>query len=102
MVTFTTADLPSNIVTVEEVNAWSSLVLAKTAGTILIQEIAGAPPELAASSNPFQILAEASDYHHRLLSRTTLRMFPDWYSRKLWKAVQELTTGTVPAEFKQI
>lgn len=104
MVTLNIAtDIPTNINTVERLSAWCALVLQSTAGSVLINEVAGGAPELAASSAPFQITAVSNDFHFRLLSRQSLRLSADWYSsNRLWMGVQELATGSVPAAFRQV
>lgn len=98
----TASDIPINIVTVEQINAWSGLILSKVAASQLVYEVAGAAPELAATSNPYQILSTSTDYHHRLISRSSLRLNADWYSSRMWLAVQELTTDAIPAEFRLV
>lgn len=96
-------DIPTNINTVERLAAWCALVLQSSAGDVLISEIAGGAPELAATSSPFHITATPNDYHFRLLSRQSLRLANTWASsNRLWMNVQELSTGTVPAEFRQV
>jgi hypothetical protein len=103
MVAFNQAnDLPSNIVTVEQLSAWSGLILSRTAVNQLVFEVAGAAPELAAASNPYQILSDNADYHHRLVQRQSLRLVENWYSTRMWLAVQELSTDPIPAEFRLV
>jgi hypothetical protein len=96
------ADLPANLVTLEQLSAWSSLAMQATSGSVITQEIAGAAPELAISANPFQIVAVENDYHYRLVCRQSIRLLPDWYSRKIWLAAQELSVAPLPAVFRAV
>lgn len=94
------SDLPSNIVTLEQLAVWVALALQATAGSVTVNEIAGAAPELSVSANPFQIVAVENDYHYRMVIRESIRLSSDWYSRKLWLASEELTTNGLPAVFR--
>jgi hypothetical protein len=101
MVTFNrSTDLPSSIVTVEQNAAWSLRVLYSVAPSLLITEVAGSSPELVVSSNPFPVLSDPNDYHTRLIQRCSFRLQDDWDSKKLWLAVNEISTNPIPAYFK--
>lgn len=97
-----TSDLPSNIVTVEQLVAWGERVLVATSPQLLITEIAGASPELAVSASPFPVLSDPNDYHDRLICRASLRLLPNWDSMRLWLAVAELNTNAIPAQYRQV
>ena len=96
------SDIPSSITTLEQLAAWSLLALQSINNEVLIQESAGAAPELIVSANPFRILADPADYHERLLTRLSLRLQEDWYTKKLWLAAEEISTDTLPAVFRQV
>lgn len=100
MTAFSKTDLPDNVVTLEQLFVWVALALQSTAGSVTIQEIAGAAPELAVAATPFRIVATEGDYHDRLIVRGSIRFANDWFSRKAWLAAQELTATALPAIFR--
>ena len=71
-------DIPSNINTVEKLAAWCALVLQSVTGSATIPEVTGASPELVATSAPYYITANPTDFHYRLLSRQSLRLIATW------------------------
>lgn len=100
MTAFSKTDLPDNVVTLEQLFTWVSLALQSTAGSLAIQEIAGAAPELAIACTPFRIVATEGDYHDRLIVRGSVRFADDWFTRKAWLATEELTATALPAIFR--
>lgn len=100
MTVFNKTDLPDNVVTLEQLFVWAALALQTTAGAVVVQEIAGAAPELAIACTPFRIVATEGDYHDRLVVRASIRFANDWFTRKAWLASQELTTTALPAIFR--
>lgn len=100
MTVFSKTDLPDNVTTLEQLFVWTALALQSTAGSVTVQEIAGAAPELAIACTPFRIVATEGDYHDRLVVRASVRLANDWFTRRVWLASQELSTTALPAIFR--
>ncbi|MEO1211085.1 MAG: hypothetical protein AAFX78_16285 [Cyanobacteria bacterium J06638_20] len=96
------SDIPSSISTLEQLSAWTLLALQDINGDLLIQEAANAPSELAIAANPYRIVVDPSDYHTRLLTRASIRLEDDWFTKKLWLAVQEFSADALPAKFRVV
>ena len=97
-----TTDLPANIVTLEQLIAWSMATMNAIAPDLLISEIAGSSPELVVSCSPFPVLTDPADYHVRLIYRASIRLSNDWNTGKIWLAAQQLSTKSIPAAYKQV
>lgn len=97
-----TTDLPSNVVSLEQLIAWSMITMNAIAPNELITEIAGSSPELVITANPFPILTDPSDYHVRLICRASIRLSSTWNTNKIWLAAQQLSTNAIPADYKQV
>lgn len=100
MTAFVAADIPSSIVTVEQLVAWGTRILQRNNPALLITEVAGSSPELQISSNPFPVLADPSDFHTRLVSRVSFRLASNWDTKKLWLGVQEFSVTAIPADLR--
>lgn len=96
MTTFTA--LPSGILTVEQVNLWSVLVLQSVNGSKALIEQTNAYPEEVAYWNMFKSPNDGL----RTLGRINLPMDPLLASdrtKKMWMFANELTIGAVPATY---
>jgi hypothetical protein len=95
MTAFVKADLPADVLTVEQVFAWSLSVLEFNLGSLSYPEtIAG--NEYYVSNKT----GRALDGTLRRIGRVSLELTADYQTRPIWKAVKELNTGTIPAAFK--
>jgi hypothetical protein len=98
MTTFATSQLPSGIITVEQVHLWSTLVLTSVNGTKAIIEATNSYPEEMSQWNMFRSPNDGL----RTLCRVNLQIDPLVASdktKKMWLFANELTTGTIPTTF---
>jgi hypothetical protein len=91
-------DIPSQIVTLEQLAAWAGLALTNVNPSLTAIEGQGYT-ERCCQANPYFI---AADNKHRLIIRQSIVLSSDYLSggRKLWLFAQELSTTAVPAIFK--
>jgi hypothetical protein len=100
------ADIPATITTVEQLQAWCSVVLSSiNLSTTAIEgrDATNSYSTRVAIAEPWFMSAVNTDLHWRFISRASLRMNPDWVqgSSKIWTRVQELNTTTpVPDALK--
>ncbi|MFM2430715.1 MAG: hypothetical protein RLZZ511_1928 [Cyanobacteriota bacterium] len=98
MTTFTKAELPSDINTVEQVALWCALVLNAVNGQKAVIEAVNTIPEPIAQYNIFQSPNDGL----RTLTRLDLPLDPasaSDRSKKLWRFANEMTIGAIPAPF---
>ena len=95
MTTFQTADIPNDVVTVEQLFVWAGSILEFNSGSESYREtIAGNEYFVSIKKG------RAVDGTLRIIPRVSLQMTDDYPTRPQWKAVDELTQGTIPASFK--
>jgi hypothetical protein len=96
MTTFSSANLPSNITTVEQLAFWCNLVLTVSNGTKSIVERVNSYPEAISQYNVFQSPNDGL----RILSRLNIPLDPAVAAdktKKMWMFANEMTAGTIPA-----
>jgi hypothetical protein len=94
MTTLALSQIPSGINTVEQLNAWSCLVLRSVSGTREVTEQEGYLPQRIAVAP----IAETPGQGIRMTTRASLEMVPgyDTATTKLWKQVKEQVEGEYP------
>lgn len=97
MTAFATADIPSDITTIEQLHAWTGAILELNSGS-------DSYPETIAGNEYFVSLKKgrALDGTLRRISRVSLELTADYQTRSIWKGVKELKQGTIPDSFKAI
>lgn len=98
MTTFTKAELPSGIVTVEQLAIWTNSVLVAVNGNKAIVEALNTVPELIAQYNVYQTPNDGL----RQLSRLNVPMDPAVFvdnTKKYWLHAKEMTVGAIPSVF---
>jgi hypothetical protein len=98
MTTFSKAELPSSIVTVEQLAIWVDSVMTAVNGTKAIVEAQNTVPELVAQYNLFQSPNDGM----RQLVRLNIPMDPNLFldnTKKYWMHAKEITVGNIPAGF---
>jgi len=91
-------DIPNAIVTLEQLSAWSNLVLARINPTLAVLE--------AENYNQFVVqsgIFSAADNSNRLVGRTSLSLDMNYISdrsKKLWMFVHEFGNVQIPDAFK--
>ena len=91
-------DIPNAIVTLEQLNAWSNLTLARINPTLAVLE----------SENYSQFVMQsgifsAADNSNRLVGRASFELDMNYISdrsKKLWMFVNEFSNVQIPAAFK--
>lgn len=95
-----TADIPSNINTLERLAAWTILALRRVNPTQQILEIPGANPEKVIQA----AIIQADDDSIRLFGRVSISIESDYAEdnvNKLWMKAEELSNTVLPDAFKQ-
>jgi hypothetical protein len=97
MTTLALSQIPSGINTVEQIHAWSGLVLRSVSGTREVTEQEGYLPQRIAVAP----ISETPSQGIRMTVRASLEMVPgyDAATTKLWKQVKEQVEGTIPAAY---
>ena len=95
MTTFNTADIPNDVVTYEQLFVWASSILEFNSGSDSYRETVAGNEYFVSIKK-----GRAVDGTLRIIPRVSLEMEEDYPNRPQWKAVKELTQGTVPASFK--
>jgi hypothetical protein len=98
MTTFSKAELPSNIVTVEQLAIWVNNVLVAVNGNKAVVEAQNTVPELVAQYNVYQTPNDGV----RQLVRLNIPMDPALFvnnTKRYWLHAKEMTVGSIPAEF---
>lgn len=97
MTTYTPANLPSNINTVERLALWSGLLLSRLNPTLSVLEVANATPEKAAQISFFR----AADNSLRVNIRLSIPIDGTYETqvRKFWENAQELSNTAIPTAF---
>ena len=95
MTTFATADIPSDITTIEQLHAWTGAILELNSGS-------DSYPETIAGNEYFVSIKKgrAVDGSLRSITRVSLPLVADYQTRPIWKQVDTLKDGTIPASFK--
>lgn len=91
-------DIPTQIVTLEQLAAWAALTLSNINPSLTVVEGVGYT-ERAAQATVFWIQADAK---HRLIGRQSIQFSPDFQAggKKPWLFAMELSTTAIPAAFK--
>jgi hypothetical protein len=98
MTTFTKAELPSTIATVEQLVVWGTMVLTAANGTKKLVEATNTYPVPVAEWNTFQSPADGL----RQLCRVNIQMDEAVgadNSKKFWMFAKELTGGNIGAVY---
>jgi hypothetical protein len=97
MTVFNRAELPDNIVTIEQLVAYGSLALMAMNPNVAAIEGVGIS-QRAAQAGTFFIDADGK---HRLLCRVSLEISPDYLAggKQTWTYVQPLSENLLPANF---
>lgn len=100
MTAFTPSDIPSEINTVEKLEAWASTLLSNLNPDQTAVETTGSLTRTA-SSAPFYITA-SDPATWRNISRVSVPLSKDWQGggNQIWNYVQELSATPIPASFK--
>lgn len=95
MTAFLTADIPSDVTTVEQLFVWAGAILELNSG-------ADTYPETVAGSEYTVSIkrGRAFDGTLRIIPRASFELVDDYQTRPLWKQPKELKQGTIPASFK--
>lgn len=91
-------DIPSNIVTLEQLAAWCGLALSNINPSVKAVEGVGYS-ERCSQAGIFYVEA---DNKYRLLCRQSLQVSPDYLAGglKMWTYIQPLSNTALPATFK--
>jgi hypothetical protein len=92
------ADIPNAIVTLEQLDAWVGLTIARINPSLAVLEAENYAQFVAQSG-----IFSAADNSNRLLVRTSLKLDPNYISdrsKKLWMFVEEFSNVAIPAAFK--
>jgi hypothetical protein len=98
MTTFTKAELPSGIVTVEQLAIWVDSVLVAVNGNKAVVEAQNTVPELVAQYNVYQTPNDGV----RQLVRLNVPMDPALFvdnTKKYWLHAKEMTVGSIPTVY---
>jgi hypothetical protein len=99
MSAFSPSDLPDSINTVEKLHIWSCMVLQHLNPELTVIEVNGAL-DRAMLSQPWFITATNPPVW-RNISRSSIQLNSNWQrGGKLWTYAQELSSATIPGEFK--
>lgn len=99
MVAFSKADLPDSINTVEKLELWAVTLLQHLNPTTTVIEAAGST-DRAVVSQPWFITADATP-KWRVISRSSIEVNSNWQrGGKIWNFAVELSSATIPSEFK--
>lgn len=99
MVALSKADIPDGINTVEKLAVWCDTILQHLHPEVLVIEAAGGQ-DRAIVSQPWFIPA-ATPPRWRVISRSSIEISPNWQrGGKIWGHAIELSTGSIPSEFK--
>jgi hypothetical protein len=98
MTAITKADIPADIVTLEQLAAWCSVALATLNSAATVVEGAGIV-ERACQANPYFIAASTTN---RLLVRLSLELAPDYLVRaeKIWMSAMPFSETELPASLR--
>jgi hypothetical protein len=91
-------DVPNAIVTLEQLNAWCGLTIARINPSLATLEAENYAQFVAQSG-----IFSSADNTNRLLIRTSLALDPNYISdrsKKLWMFVNEFSNVAIPAAFK--
>ena len=95
MTTFDSADIPADVVTIEQLHAWTGSILELNAGSDSY------PETVAGNEYEFSIKkGRAFDGSLRMIIRSSFVLVEDHQTRPVWKQVEEDKQGTIPANFK--
>ena len=99
MTAFSTANIPSNVDTLEELAAWACSALAEVNGSEQIQTAAGSV-EPVATVQTFNFVAEDTN-PERLVCVLYLPLSQDWRSQgKIWSnGINEISATALPAGY---
>jgi hypothetical protein len=91
-------DIPSQIVTVEQLHSWSGLLLANINPALTAIEGAGYSERTSQAS----IYYIQADNRYRLISRQSIAFSPNYLAggSKLWMFAQDLSATAIPAVFR--
>jgi hypothetical protein len=98
MTTFTKAELPSGIVTVEQLMVWGDSVLVAVNGNKAVVEAQNTVPEFVAQYNVYQTPNDGM----RHLVRVNVPMDPALFvdnTKKYWLHAKEMTVGSIPTVY---
>lgn len=100
MTAFTTADLPTNIDTVEKLAVWVSMVLNNINLQKTVQEVAGTSQPVAVSQ--LFVYNDNGTIKHRYVGRISVDISADYQqgTTKLWTHAQALSATATPTGFK--
>lgn len=100
MTTFNAADIPPEITTVEQLNVWTSNVLAYLYPDLAVLESAGQAVRVA-SSGPFQITA-TDPSQWRNVSRVSVGLDAKWLGdgNQIWSYALPMGAVAIPPNFK--
>ncbi|PSB16048.1 glucose-6-phosphate dehydrogenase [Phormidesmis priestleyi ULC007] len=91
-------DIPSSIVTLEQLHAWSGLTLSRINPSLAILEAENFAQYVMQSG-----IFSAADNSNRLLTRASLALDMNYISdrsKKLWMFANEFSAVAIPAAFK--
>lgn len=94
-----TADIPSNINTLERLAVWAVVALRRVNPTLQVLELPGGQPERAAQA----AIIQADDDTIRMFGRISIPLdsgYAETNGVKLWMHAQELSNTALPAAFK--
>lgn len=101
MVAFSRTDLPDSVNTVEKLIVWSETLLQNLCPDITAVEVAGGSDNIAISQ-PWFIKA-SNPPGWRVISRSSIPVSAQWQrSGKIWTHAIEVSSASIPAEFKSI
>lgn len=99
MVAFVKSDIPDSINTLEKLAVWAGTVLNDLHTGLSVVESSDYM-ERAAQSAPYLITA-VDPAVWRVITRTSIELQPQWRrSGKIWEYAKELSTQSIPTEFK--
>ena len=95
MTAFATADIPSDVNTVEELTMWCMAILELNSGNDTY-------PETIAGSEFLVSIKKGRAYDGTLrrIARVSFELTSDYQTRSMWTATEELKSGVIPASFK--
>ena len=97
MTAFVTSNIPSNINTVEKLQAWCGLLLARINPTLAVLEQPNQQGERVCQSSLFR----ASDGTLRLVVRVSIPINDDYdtATTKVWESAQAISATSIPAAY---
>lgn len=99
MVALAISDIPDTINTVEKLEVWCATILQHLCPELTVVEATGGA-DRAVLSQPWFIPA-TNPPTWRVISRTSIQLSPNWQrGGKFWSHAQELSTASIPSEFK--